>query len=67
LPLNLLFDFRIGIDGVAATTAHDFLSPLHHAFGALAQLSRLLIQSGKTLGTSLMKIFPRFVLRARRN
>jgi hypothetical protein len=58
--VNLLFGFHIGIDRVAAMTAHDFLSPLHHPFGTLAQLSRLPIQSVKTLSTSLTKIFPRF-------
>ena len=47
--VGLLFGFRSGIDRVAALTAHDFLSFLHHPFGTLAQLSRLLIQSVKTL------------------
>jgi len=63
--VGMFFGFGIGLDRVAMR-ANEFLSPFHKPIGSLEQSSRLVIQSVKTLSTSLTKIFPRFLSPPRR-
>ena len=63
--VGLRFGFRMGIDRVALM-AHKLPSFFDHRFGALAQLSRMLIQVIKGLTAALTQQFARFFAREQR-